>query len=253
MGKKPLRIHIIACKVMEPELRQLKTPRVGFTFLEQGLHRTPGKMPVEIQKRVDMAQKYSADFVVLGYGLCSNGIVGVKAKKQVLIVPKIHDCISLFLGSPEAYDWQSKKTPGTYYLTRGWIEQGKTPLSIYEEYVKRYEAGTADWLIREELKHYTRIALVDTGVGDVEGYRDYARRTADFLGFHYEEIKGSSAFFQKMVSGHWDGDFLKIRRGEEIIQKMFFDKNRDKKAEKRHGNQARFRAVHDSPSVPRTR
>ena len=232
MGKKPSRIHIIACKVMEPELRRFKTPQVSFTFLEQGLHRTPEKMPREIQESVDTAQKYGPDFIVLGYGLCSNGIVGVKATKQTLIVPKVHDCIGVFLGSPEAYDRQSKEAPGTYYLTRGWIEQGKTPLSIYREYAEKYGVETADWLIREELKHYTRIALIDTGVGDVEWHRDYARRTANFLGFHYEEIKGTSAFFLKMVSGIWDGDFLKLHRGKEITQEMFFDGIEEKETEK---------------------
>lgn len=234
---------------MEPELRRFKTPRVRFTFLEQGLHRTPEKMPNEIQKRVDMAQKYGPDFVVLGYGLCSNGIVGVRATNRTLIVPRIHDCISLFLGSPKAYDRQSKEAPGTYYLTRGWIEQGKTPLSIYEEYVETYDTETAAWLIREELKHYTRIALVDTGVGDVEGHRDYAQRTANFLGLQYEEIKGSSVFFQKMVSGNWNGDFLKVHRGEEISQKMFLDRNKEKKTENCHGNETGFPEVHDGPSV----
>ena len=54
---------------------------------------------------------------ILGYGLCSNGVVGVQTQNQPLIVPRVHDCISLFLGSAESHRNQLAEYPGTYYLT----------------------------------------------------------------------------------------------------------------------------------------
>ncbi|MBA7711121.1 hypothetical protein ES703_120075 [subsurface metagenome] len=45
---------------------------------------------------------------------------------------------------------------------------------------------------------------------------------AAFLGVAYEEIKGSLAFFEKMVNGQWDKDkFIILQPGEEITQMMF--------------------------------
>jgi len=50
---------------------------------------------------------------------------------------------------------EHKKEPGTYYLTQGWIEEGKSPLGIYQEYCQRYDQETAEWVIKQELKNYT--------------------------------------------------------------------------------------------------
>ena len=101
---------------MEPEIEAVRagSQAVEIIYLEQGLHRTPKKLPEIIQERIDQAASY-ATVIVLGYGLCSNGLVGVTARRQKLIVPRCHDCISLFLGSPARYDAVFRDYPGTYY------------------------------------------------------------------------------------------------------------------------------------------
>ncbi len=214
-------VLIIACSMMKDELMAVKVDGVRFEFLEYALHRTPTKMPLSIQEKIHQADD-KIDYIVLGYGLCGNGIVGVRAEKQPLIIPRVHDCISLFLGSFEAYRKEQEKAAGTYYLTRGWIEEGKPPLAALEEYTQRFGREAAQWVISEEYKHYTRIALVDTGAYDLSTYRDYARANAAFLRVAYEEIKGSLAFFEKMVKGQWDkDDFIILQPGEEITQKAF--------------------------------
>ena len=220
-GENGLKLLIIACGVLEAELRAVSIPGVRLEFLEQGLHRTPDKMPAVIQEKIHQADD-EIDYIVLGYGLCGNGIVGVKAEKQPLVVPRAHDCIGLYLGSLEAHLRETRKAPGTYFLTRGWIEQGKSPLVLFEEYVQRYGRQMAEWAFREEYKNYTRLVLVDTGAYDLAAHRDYARKTAAFLGVAYEEIKGSPAYFEKMVRGQWDGgDFIVLQPGEEVAQRMF--------------------------------
>ena len=73
-----------------------------------------------------------ATAIVLGYGLCSNGLVGVTARRQKLIVPRCHDCIALFLGSPARYDAVFRDHPGTFYLTPGWVKENQDPLGIYQ-------------------------------------------------------------------------------------------------------------------------
>ena len=73
-------------------------------------------MPGLIQEQIDQAAEYASQ-IVLGYGLCSNGIVGITARNQSLIVPRCHDCITLFLGSPAAYSEVFKERSGSYYLT----------------------------------------------------------------------------------------------------------------------------------------
>jgi len=217
------KLLILGCAVMERELRQFQNGRVEFKFLDQGLHRTPQNMTKILQTEIDQPCEEEYNAIVLGYGLCSNGIVSVHSQKHTLVVPRIHDCITLFLGSPEYYRQESAKQPGTYYLTPGWIEKGQTPISKYESYVRSYDEETATWVLHEELKHYTRIALIDTGVYPLEPYRKIARQNAEFLGINYEELPGSPLLFKELVCGPWGKNFLIVEKGQSVQQEMFLD------------------------------
>ncbi len=95
---------VIACRVMEPDLVALAgdAPGLSIQYLEQSLHRTPRRLAPKVQAIIDQAPPDVAQ-VVLGYGLCSNGIAGVRAGRQELIVPRAEDCIALFLGSLARY------------------------------------------------------------------------------------------------------------------------------------------------------
>jgi len=161
---------ILACSVMRTEIEEVLSPdtEVEVRYLEQALHRTPHLMTGRLQAEIDAVAGY-AGRIVLGYGLCSNGIVGVAARQQSIIVPRCHDCITLFLGSRASYDELFHKIPGTYYLTPGWIEEKKDPLGIVEfDYTPRVGSETAIWAMQEELKHYTHIALISSGLADIE-------------------------------------------------------------------------------------
>jgi hypothetical protein len=221
MVKKDSKLLIIACEVLQDELKAVSAPGVQFDFLEQGLHRVPSKMPAAIQEKIDQADS-QFDYVLLGYGSCGSGILGVKAGKQPLVIPRAHDCISFYLGSIKNHQQTHEKNPGTYYLTKGWIEQAKSPLGTLEEYTERYGRETAEWVIGEEFKNYNRLVLVHTGVYDPAAYREQAKANAAFLGVAYEEIKGTLAFFKKMVNRRWsEEDFIILQPGEEITQSRF--------------------------------
>jgi hypothetical protein len=44
-----------------------------------------------------------------------------------MIIPKAHDCITLFLGSKERYRTYFDAHPGTYWYTPGWVECSVQP------------------------------------------------------------------------------------------------------------------------------
>jgi hypothetical protein len=120
------------------------------------------------------------------------------------------------LGSYAAYREQSSAEPGTYYLTKGWIEAGDSPFDEYDSLVERYGEEKAQWLMSQMLKNYTRLALINTGQYELERYRTYARSTAERWGLRYEEIPGSNALIIRTLFGPWDGDFVVARPGETI-------------------------------------
>ena len=215
---------VIACCIMQLEMEALQSEDkcVEVRYLDQSLHRTPDRMPRLLQEQIDDVEKYASK-IILGYGLCSNGIVGVKAPKQGMIVPRAHDCITLFLGSRARYDKTFHEKPGTYYLTPGWVAEKKDPLGQMEnEYMPKMGREMAEWGIKEELKHYTHIALIDTQVVNLAPLRQRAMQNAQFLDKKYEEISGALDFFKKILFGPYNkDDFLFLKPGETVKQKPF--------------------------------
>jgi len=214
---------------MKDEILRFRTNEISFVFLEQSLHRVPEKMKEVIQEEIRRADDWNGDYIILSYGLCSNGILGIKSNRHSIVIPRVHDCIALFLGSPQRYNEEHQKEPGTYYLTKGWIEEGKSPLGIYHEYCEQFGKETAEWVIKEELKNYTRIALVHTGIHLMESHRQHAQENARFLQLRYEEIEGSLAFFEKMLHGSWNNDFIILKPGEKVTQELFLNIDREEK------------------------
>ncbi len=214
--------YLIACEVFRDEFEAVSPPELIRTYLPQGLHRTPGKMPAAVQEVVD-GLPADTDVVILGYGLCSNGVVGVSSRTAPIIMPKVHDCIAVLLGSVERYEAEMEACAGTYYITPGWAKYGTTSLSAYKtEYLPKYGEEDARYIAEECLKHYTRIAFIDHGAGDVALGRAHAREFAETFGKRYEEIPGDLDYLRRLVSGPWDGnDFLTIPPGSAIEQAPF--------------------------------
>ena len=168
--------------------------------------------------------KGDAPTIILGYGFCSMAVMGLRANGCTLVVPRVDDCIAIFLGSGAAYKQQARAEPGTYYLTKGWIEVGDTPFTEYERLVEQYGEKKAKWLMSQILKHYTRLALIDTGQANLDHYRTYARDLAERFGLRFEEIPGSTALIRKLLFGPWDadGEFVVVPPGESIRYEHFF-------------------------------
>ena len=209
------RTTVIACATVIEEMMPHLPPDVKYEILDFGLHINPDALRSTLQKAIDTVSE-TAERIILGYGLCSLSVVGLRANDCTLVVPKVDDCIAIFLGSGEAYREQARSAPGTYYLTKGWIEAGDSPFDEYDSLVQQYGEEKARWLMARILKNYTRLALINTGQYELERYRDYSRRTAERFGLRYEEIPGSNVLIKKMLHGPWDDEFVVACPGETI-------------------------------------
>jgi hypothetical protein len=209
------RTMVIACATVIEEMLLHLPPGMEYRVLDFGLHVNPEALRCALQEAVN-ASAAVAETILLGYGLCSQAVVGLRANGCTLVVPKVDDCIAIFLGSAEAYKAQNRTEPGTYYLTKGWIEAGDSPFDEYDDLVENYGEEKARWLMDQILKNYTRLALIDTGQYELERYRDYSRRMAERFGLRYEEIPGSDILIKKILHGPWDDKFVIARPGETI-------------------------------------
>jgi len=210
----------MACATVMEELRPFLPADVPYEVLEFGLHLKPQELKRVLQDKIDAASQ-TTDVILLGYGLCSLAVVGLRATTAAIVTSRSDDCIAIFLGSCDAYRQQFGKEPGTYYLTKGWIEVGDTPFSEYERLVKKYGAVKADRMIQLMLENYTRLAFINTGQYEIERYREYARQTSSKFNLRYEEIEGSPALVKKMIAGPWDDEFVVVSPGETIAYGMF--------------------------------
>jgi hypothetical protein len=221
---------VISCRVLQDMLEGLLPAGLAgrVTFLDYGLHRTPAQMTPTLQAMLEELPAPSR--VVLGYGLCGNGTHTLRAGRHTLFLPRVNDCIALLLGSHEAYIREFEAEPGTYYLSKGWLESGSQPLKEYQECVARYGRESADWIMDLQYRNYKRLALVAHSQADLERYRPQAQEIARFCaerwGFRYEEILGSDAYVRRLAAlavapDETDRDFICVPPGGEIHQDQF--------------------------------
>jgi len=216
----PTKTKIIACATVIEEMQPLLPQGMAYEVLDFGLHLNPNNLKKILQQAIDN-QDGEFNTLILGYGLCSMAVVGLHTRNFTLVIPRVDDCIAIFLGSKDAYSEQVTQEPGTYYLTKGWIEVGDTPFAEHERLVEQYGEERADRFMGIILKHYTRLAYIDTGHKDQDGYREYAQITAKKFNLRFEEIVGSDTLVRKLLSGPWDDEVLVAPPGH-IIEYLDF-------------------------------
>jgi hypothetical protein len=202
-------------------------------LFDQGLHNQPGTLRSKLQTAVDEIQLDEADATLLVYGICGTSTIGLQARHTPLVIPRAHDCITLYLGSRERYQQEFDAHPGTYWYSADYLERSKSSAglgasspgmidTVYEDYVARYGKDNADYLMEvmgEWGKHYTRAVFIDTGQGDTLRYEAFARDEAQRRGWVYERREGNRRLLAMLVNGQWnDDDFLVVPPGYTIQQ-----------------------------------
>ena len=222
------RYRVVACHVLWREMcyyAALSNNVFDFCFLEQGLHTTPDILRQELQKAIDeTVGDYSA--ILIGYGLCSNGLEGIVARDTRLVVVRAHDCITFLLGSKERYRKYFDAHPGTYWYSPGWIDSGTQPgeeryKRTYQSYIEKYGEDNARYLMEMEqgwFKEYSNAAYVDLGFGDAAPYKAFTRECAEWLGWNCDELDGDPGLVKNFVEGNWSPEaFLVVEPGQRII------------------------------------
>ncbi|MHC4911406.1 MAG: DUF1638 domain-containing protein [Planctomycetota bacterium] len=228
------RFQFIICKVMQKEgyfCAARSTNTIDIVLMKQGLHDEPDRLRSEVQKALDRTtdiQGRTYDASLLGYGLCSNGIVGLSAKIPI-VVPRGHDCITLLLGSKDKYQQYFDSHRGVYWFSPGWIETGTQPgkeryENTLKEYIEKYGDDNARYLMELEqgwMNEYNWATYIDWGFPNSEQEKQYTRRCAEFLGWNYDRVKGDPSLTQRLLDGDWnDDEFLIVPPGQKIAEDL---------------------------------
>ncbi len=232
-----MKLHAIACDVVARPvyLCAARSPHVvDVTLYRRGLHNEPVNLRAQLQAGID-ATPPGYDAIVLGYGLCGGAAAGLEARDIPVVLPRAHDCITLFLGARERY---AEETNGaaTYWYVHDQLERGDddaggtSGLAIGSdtdaqieatraEYIAKYGEDNADYLM-EVLggwkAHYGRGAFVTMGVTDETASATIAREEAERRGWAFESIEGSMILLRRLLDGDWEDDMLVLQPGERL-------------------------------------
>ena len=221
---------IISCQVFQHLIEKhlpKNTSIRSISYLDYGLHLVPRNLNAAIQDRLDGIEQPS--LVVLGYGLCGNGLDGIQAGKHILLIPRTDDCIAILLGDYRKYRAEFHAHPGTYYLTKGWLESASNPLRQHREYEAKYGADTADYLMDTQYQNYRRLAFVAHDLEDLVKYRPQAEQVARYCqrwDMQYEELLGSESYIRRLIEtaaalDQAEDEFVVIPPGGELKQSHF--------------------------------
>jgi hypothetical protein len=240
-----VRLKLIACEIFYRELcaavaRSIN--QVDIEFLPKGLHDIgQAGMSARLGEVLAAVDESQYDAVLMGYGLCSNGLIGLAARRVPLVVPRAHDCITLFLGSKERYLDYFQTHPGVYFKTTGWIERGEGlhqyhedsiqqqsgMNQTYEDLVAKYGEDNAQFLYEQlcdMTRNYSGMTFIEMGIEPDDRFERQAYEQAAERGWKFEKLTGDMGLIQQLVDGPWDDDrFLVVPPGSRVAAS--FDEN----------------------------
>lgn len=93
-------MKIISCEIFKPYI-ELLNMELDIVYLDIEGHNYPKRLARMIQKEIDQSINYEKILVL--YGLCGNALLDLEARDIPIYVIRVHDCLSILLGSKERF------------------------------------------------------------------------------------------------------------------------------------------------------
>jgi len=226
-----MHLKLIACEVL---LREVcfciaQSPHViDLEFTEKDDHNRSDYLRGLIQSKIDAAEQSDRkyDAILLGYGLCGNSTVDIIARQKPVVIPRAHDCCTLFLGSKLRFKEFFANNPSLPFSSGGYMERGDSYLressikslpgcdKSFDEYVRLYGEENAHYIfetldLNKSDKHFSKVCFIRTPEIADQGHAEECRRKAVSEGREYVEMPGDLTIVRRLVCGEWnDNDFL---------------------------------------------
>ncbi len=231
-----MKLKLLACDVLVREISHCiaRCPNTIYpAFTAKGEHNVSDRLRANLQGQIDSAETdgVAYDAILLGYGLCGNSTHGLQARSFPLIVPRAHDCTTLFLGSKESFEEHFGANPSQGWTSVGYSERGGGLVSdgatrgdraldpSYMDMVAQYgeESALYLWETLHPQKHSDEIFFIDVPETRNADIKAHIRAEAEELGKPLRELPGSLRLIDALLAGQWDAaDFLIVPPGHRI-------------------------------------
>jgi len=208
-------LTLIGCPAVLGEMASGATDGIECQKLEARLHLSPSLLREALASAVAAADAPGST-IVLAFGLCSHAVLGLKTAHATLVVPRVDDCIAMFLGSNAMFEAESTKACGTYYVAGAYLDECATIFSDHEALIEKRGLDRADKMMRLLLEGYTRIVIIDLDRHELGPSRAMITGFARRFGLVVEHVKGTTRIVDALVTGDWGDDFVVVPPGREL-------------------------------------
>jgi hypothetical protein len=216
------KIAVLACSVFEREIALYASGAEHIEelrFFEMGLHEHPERLRSTLQANLDdLDGRSGIEAVVLCYGLCGLSTAGLGSLRHKLVIPRAHDCITVFMGGKEAYADHQRRCAACYYYTPGWNRGLRVPgpdalAAMRAELAARFDPDDVEFLLettRQQWAIHDTATYLDLGTEDASAAAAYAQKCAQWLGWRFKQLRGDPALLRDLLWGNWDTERYQI-------------------------------------------
>ncbi len=231
-----MRMKLICCDVLHREASAAvaRSPHaIDVEFVPMGMHGHGCQVMLsQLQERVDDVDPAIYAAVLLGHGLCGNGIVGLVARWLPVVIPRVHDCINLLMGSRARYVEYFRKNPGVYFRSTGWLERAENVEQMnpavlagreLSHWVSLYGEENGKYLFdvfSSYQQRYRQLTFIETGLEPDARFESQAQEEAKQRGWQFEKIPADLGILERLLAGQWDQhEFLIVRPGQRVVER----------------------------------
>lgn len=228
-----MRIRLICCDVfarLAYAEAAVSPHTIDIELLPMLAHNEPAQLRANLQEAINSCAKEDCyNLIVLGYGLCGNAVSGITSPIP-LIIPRMHDCCAMFMGSRSRFLEVFGHRLSTRWRSAGYMERSRNlpgldykTLPEYLKTAEEYGEENAEyvWQTLHPPAESNEAVYIktedDSKVGSL--CRQYHQQYIEEMDkIAVQVVNGDTGWFRRMINGPWEEeDFFKLYPGYEIM------------------------------------
>jgi len=212
---------LIACEMQQKEI-EYAIESVGYpgkvVWIKKSLHEKPRLLNKALQEEIDKWQDQEG--ILLGFGMCGNGVLQLISRNTTLVIPKFDDCIRMLLSPGKSLPIPSRID--SLYYTEGWVDTNDSLLMETNSYDLRYGPDKGAQFTKLVLGSYKSVTFIDTGLYDIPKCKELVNFKCKYCGLKIDTVPGSLRILEELLSGSYDDEFV-IKAPGEMVEIWDFD------------------------------